>query len=65
MVLYLTTVSQTLEHRYFPKTNFSFIPSLPLGTVKPRFTDTCLIRTPHYYGQFAFSLGTESPYIFS
>ena len=27
-------------------------------TVKPRFT-------PHYYGQFAFSLGKESPYIFS
>ena len=26
---------------------------------------TCLIRTPHYYGQFALSLGKESPYIFS
>ena len=24
-----------------------------------------LIRTPHYYGQFALSLGKESPYIFS
>ena len=22
---------------------------------------TCLIRTPHYYGQFALSLGKESP----
>ena len=22
-------------------------------------------RTPHYYGQFALSLGKESPYIFS
>ena len=28
--------------------------------VKPR-----LIRTPHYYGQFAVSLGKESLYIFS
>ena len=26
---------------------------------------TCLIRTPHYYGQFALSLGNENPYIFS
>ena len=26
---------------------------------------TCLIRTPHYYGQFTLSLGKESPYIFS
>ena len=33
-------------------------------TVKPRFTDTLLIRTPHYYKQFALSLGKESPYIF-
>ena len=23
------------------------------------------IRTPHYYGQFALSLGKESPYIYS
>ena len=23
------------------------------------------MRTPHYYGQFALSLGNESPYIFS
>ena len=34
-------------------------------TVKPCFTDTRLICTPHYYGQFALSLGKESPYIFS
>ena len=35
--------------------------------VKPRFTNTRLIRTPHYmyYGQFALSLGKESPYILS
>ena len=33
-------------------------------TVKPRFTDTRLIRTPHYYKQFALSLGKESPYIY-
>ena len=26
---------------------------------------TRLIRTPRYYGQFALSLGKESPYIFS
>ena len=31
----------------------------------PRFMDTLLIWTPHYYGQFALSLGKESPYIFS
>ena len=23
------------------------------------------LRTPHYYGQFALSIGKESPYIFS
>ena len=23
------------------------------------------LRTPHYYGQFALSLGKENPYIFS
>ena len=35
-------------------------------TVKsPRFKDSCLIRTPHYYGQLASSLGKESPLIFS
>ena len=34
-------------------------------TVKLRFTDTRLIRTPHYYRQFALSLGKESPYIFT
>ena len=33
--------------------------------VKPRFMETCLIWTPHYYGQFALSLGKESPYIFA
>ena len=34
------------------------------GTVETRFTDTRLVRTPHYYGQFALSMGKESPYIF-
>ena len=34
-------------------------------TVKPCFTDTRLLRTPHYDGQFALSLGKESRYIFS
>ena len=34
-------------------------------TFKPRFTDTCLIRTLQYYGQFALSLGKESPNLFS
>ena len=34
-----------------------------INTVKPRLTDTRLIRTPHYYGQFALSLGKEMPYI--
>ena len=30
------------------------------STVKHRFTDTRLIRTPRYYGQFSFSLGKEA-----
>ena len=34
-------------------------------TVQPRFTDTRSVRTPHYYGQFALSLGKESLYIFN
>ena len=32
---------------------------------QPHFTDTYLIQTPHYYGQFALSLGKEILYIFS
>ena len=32
--------------------------------VKHLFTDTGLIPTPRYYGQFSFSLHGESPYIF-
>lgn len=34
-------------------------------TVKPLSTDTRLIRTPDYYGHYTFSLGKESPDIFS
>ena len=34
-------------------------------TVKPRFTDTHLIRTPHCYGNFTFSPGKESAHISS
>ena len=33
--------------------------------VKPHFTDTRLIRKPRYYGQFVWSPGKESSYIFS
>ena len=36
-----------------------------MRTVTPHLRDTHLIRTPHYYGQFALSVGKESPYIFS
>ena len=36
-----------------------------IHTVKPRLTDTHLIRSPHYYRQFALSIGKESPYSFS
>ena len=32
--------------------------------LKTRFTDAPLIQTPRYYGQFALSLGKESPNIF-
>ena len=35
------------------------------NTVEPGFTDTRLIRTPRYYGQFSLSLGKKSPYILS
>ena len=31
------------------------------STVKLRFTDTHLIRTTHYYGQSALSLGERKP----
>ena len=35
-------------------------------TVKPRFTpDTHLMRTPHFYGELALSLGKQSHYILS
>ena len=37
----------------------------PLNRLKPRFTGAILIQASHYYGQFALSLGKESPYIFS
>ena len=33
------------------------------NTVKPRFSDTRLIRTPHYKEQFALSQGKENRYI--
>ena len=35
-----------------------------VNTVKPPFTDTRLIWTLQYYGQFALSLGKEIPYTF-
>ena len=34
-------------------------------TVEPNFPTPPFIQTPHYYGQFALSLGNKSPYIFS
>ena len=37
----------------------------PNISVKPPFKGTHSIRTPHYHGQFALSLGKQSPYIFS
>ena len=36
-----------------------------MRTVTPHLTDIHLKWTPHYYGQFALSLGKESPYMFS
>jgi len=35
-----------------------------MSTVKPRFTDTLLIWTPHYYGQFDLYLGKETLTVF-
>ena len=49
-----------LNKVYYPCYNGSV---LVVIKVKPRFTDTHLIRTPHYYGQFALSLGKESPFL--
>ena len=37
--------------------NFPFIRPDLFITIKPCFTDTRLIQTPHYYGQFPLSLG--------
>ena len=38
----------------------------PRGKKVLKFSlNSALIRTPHYYGQFALSLEKESPYIFS
>ena len=47
----------------------STAPSMPVlmgfdCTVKYSLMDTCLIRTPLYYGQLASALGKESRYIF-
>ena len=47
----------------------STAPSMPVlmgfdCTVKSSLMDTCLIRTPLYYGQLASLLGKESGYIF-
>ena len=36
-----------------------------LGAVQPRLKDTRLIRTLHYYEQFALYLGKEEPLLFS
>ena len=38
-------------------------PACSLSTVEPRFTDTRLIRTPRYYGQFRWS--RRKPHTFS
>ena len=47
-----------LNKVYYPCYNGSV---LVVIKVKLCFTDTRLIQTPHYYGQFALSLGKESP----
>ena len=49
-----------LNKLYYPCYNGSV---LVVIKVKPRFTDTRLIQTPHYYGQFALSLGKESRFL--
>ena len=48
-----------------PKWRWSQIIWKMMCTIKRRFTDSRLIRTLHYYEQFALSLGKESPHIFS
>ena len=61
--LFLETSSWSLTVR----TDRVLLPSFFLleYTVKPRFTDTRLIRTLRYYGRFALSLRKQSPEIFS
>ena len=46
--------------KHDPETFSDMCPPKYVETVKPRFMDTHLIRTPHYYGQFALFLGTVS-----
>ena len=36
-----------------------------MSTVKSLFTDNRLLRTPHYYGQFALSQGERKLYTLS
>ena len=56
-------VAEDIEDKLiFPQTIFRIFASLCspqflLGTVEPCLTDSLLIRTPRYYGQFALPLG--------
>ena len=43
---------KSTEYNHYKYTLFFCI---KINTVEPRFTDTHLIRTPAYYGQFCFS----------
>ena len=53
-------------HPWFREGGVGMGYAVPSYFVQDRgLTDTRFIRTPHYYGQFALSLGKESPYIFS
>ena len=58
--LSVAKIAGILNKVYYPCYNGSV---LVVIKVKPRFTDTRLIQTPHYYGQFALSLGKESPFL--
>ena len=61
-----TRRSQGLVTRFCPTfAAISPAPLLSIHAVEARFTDTRLIRTPRYYGQFSWSLRKVSPHLFS
>ena len=66
---HVSVKSERSKHHYFilcgKRDEKENLPSKLKSTVEPPLMDTRLMRTPHYYRQFALSLGKALPYIFS